>query len=1043
MSEYRLPDGTTPVLLSADTVDGLRTEAAALRAYLVDHPTVTPDRVADMIFRTRVARRRRALAMVDSRDELLDALASVVADSEHPSVVSTVGAASARRVGFVFPGQGSQRPGMGKLYYDISPTFRTAVDECAAIFQDRYGHTQPLHYLLGDEGEFDDTVQVVQPALLFQMTALAAMWQAAGVRPAATIGHSQGELSACSVSGVMTLRDSILVVTHRSLLVDQMSPDGYSMAVLGMDRDECEDLLARHSGWAELSVINSPHILAISGDRATIVDTVTTANARGRFAREIRVAYPAHTSMVVEIGRSVGNFMGDELSSTYFAASDIPCYGATLGTPITPDLEHAEYWYWNLRNRVRFDRAIVAAANDGVDTFVEVAEHPMLQLAIQENLTLVPDPTSAPRDFRVIGTSSRTASGLGEFTRNLATVAVQDQNYRWSALRVESSSGAVRLPLRDFPNTVMAPQKLWAPYQSAQATPVPHHEEPTAGEGVSPTRLLESWVRLGRRSLMSPRRLLLVDPTGARAGLVAAIRAAAEEHGAESAVFDAERPPAAQDYDSVVVLLPALADLDGPDAVSRVADFYTARWLPVIDPAVTDCWLLTADGESVLPDDPAPNLFHGAVSAGFRCLAAEHIGTAFRHLDLAARDDAVAQAAAIVRALHAKGEPQLAMRGNGLYAKRFEVDAARPDSAPTSAELNHVVIIGGTGTLGLKFAEYFAEHGAQRITLLSRSGATGAVAARVREIRAIRGTEIVVLACDVSDESAARRFAAESADSPITTLVHAAVNYVHADLAEVTADKVRETASSKIIGTTNALRSWPLAADCRIIICSSAAATFGGRGQILYATVNRMLDVLAMRLRADGVNAVSMQWGIWDLPGPLHAVGLDRVTAAGVVSMDPADALTVGLTEHAAIGRPGNRLVIAADWSRMHAVLSAVGFEPVLTEVLAREKAKSPSIVPESGTSHSGDVVDAAPTGLAAGSLFDQVRCQLGEVMGATGADAIDSAVPLVALGLDSLQALDFRKRIKSELDRDLPVAAILGGASLNDVVLLMAANSH
>ncbi|MFD4432641.1 polyketide synthase, partial [Nocardia sp. NPDC058497] len=63
MAEYRLPDGSVPVLLSSDSVDGLRAEAAALRGYLEAHPEVTAERLADMLFRTRVPRRRRALIL--------------------------------------------------------------------------------------------------------------------------------------------------------------------------------------------------------------------------------------------------------------------------------------------------------------------------------------------------------------------------------------------------------------------------------------------------------------------------------------------------------------------------------------------------------------------------------------------------------------------------------------------------------------------------------------------------------------------------------------------------------------------------------------------------------------------------------------------------------------------------------------------------------------------------------------------------------------------------------------------------------------------
>ncbi|WP_227998463.1 nocobactin polyketide synthase NbtC [Nocardia australiensis] len=1032
MSDYRLPDGTIPVSLSSDTEGGVRGEAAAIRNYLEQHPHVSPDQLADMLFRTRVARRYRALAMVDDRDQLLDALSAIVAGAEHSAVVSTTGVASARRIGFVFPGQGSQRPGMGALYYAASEAYRAEIDACAQIHDQRFGHSGPLHYLLGHEGEYADAVWEVQPALMFHMAGLAAMWRAAGVEPAATVGHSQGELAAGAVSGVMTRRDSVLAVTHRARLVERISPRGYSMAVLGMDRDSCEDLMARNSGWAELSVINSPHILAISGDQDTIVEMVATATAKGQFAREIRVAYPAHTSIVAELRADFEAFLGDEMSSLTFADSDVPCYGATLGAAIGSELRQEEYWYWNLRNRVRFDRAIVAAAADGVDTFVEVSEHPMLQLAVQENLTLVPHEVGlAPREFQVIGTSVRTATGLAEFTRNLATVVVHDLNYRWEALRVESDSAApVRLPLRDFPNTVLNPQKLWAAQQYETAPRL----DAAAAAGRYPDRLAEKWIRLERRSLVSPRTLLIVDPTGRCGDMAAALGTAAYNHGGSATVFDPATPEPAG-HDTVVVLLAELPDMDGPAAVREVADFFESPWLPTLDASITDCWLLTIGGESVLADDRSPHLFHGALSAGFRCIGMEHIGTAFRHLDLESPD---ADADAIVRALHAKDEPQLALRDRGLYAKRLEVDSqpVAESIGPGANDLDHVVIVGGTGTLGLKFGEYLAERGARRITLLSRSGATDAVAGRLRAIREIGAAEVVVVACDVTDEAAVRRFVSAHAD-PVSMLVHAGVNYVGAELADVTSAKVLEMASSKIIGTELLLRSLPLTEDCRIIICSSAAATFGGRGQILYATVNRMLDVLAMRLRATGMNAVAVQWGIWDLAGPLHAVGLDRVTAAGVVPMDPGAALTVGLTEHAERGRPGNRLVAAADWAQVHALMSAVGFGPILTEVLdqvPRHEPPSAAVVP--------DAVEQVPVVPTGASLSDQVRTQLGKVMGTEGDNGFDGSVPLVALGLDSLQALDFRKRVRAELNRDLPVAAILGGASLDDVVRLMAGSN-
>ncbi|MFJ2665202.1 nocobactin polyketide synthase NbtC [Nocardia fluminea] len=1043
MAEYRLPDGSVPVLLSSDSVDGLRAEAAALRDYVAAHPEVSAQRLSDMLFRTRVPRRRRALILASptgTTDELLSALDAIATGSEHELVVHGDVPASARRIGFVFPGQGSQRPGMGATFYELSADYRVVVDECAAIHAERFGHSQPLHYLLGHEGQYEDTVWEVQPALMFHMTGLAAVWRAAGVDPHATIGHSQGELAAGAVSGVMTLRDSVLAVTHRALLADRLSPRGYSMAVFGMDRESVEALMARHSGWAELAVVNSPHIIAISGERGAVVDLVAAATERGQFAREIRVAFPAHTSIVAEVRADFEGFLGDEMSTPNFTASEISCYGATLGEPITPDLKQEEYWFWNLRNRVRFDRAVISAGSDGVDLMIEVAEHPVLQLAIQENLSLVPNRPGLPaRDFRVLGTSLRTASGLSEFTRNLAQVAVLDVDYRWDALRVDDT---ITLPLRDFPHTVTNPKRLWAPL-GANETPA---ELVVATP--KPQRLVEQWIPVQRRALTAPRSLLVVDHTGECAELAAALVAAADRHGADARVIGARGTSSAQDdhavgtADSVLVLLPASGDDDSAAAIDALAQFYAERaWAPALSALRPggECWLLTVGGESVHDADPIPGLFQSGVSAGFRSVGIEHPGILFRHLDLAAHESASAQAVKIVGAVHSSGEAELALRAGKLFVKRLVVDTTM-ETGSLGTDLDHVVIVGGTGQLGLRFADQLARTGAGRVTLLSRSGETEALAPELARLRGIGATEIVVRSCDVSDAGAAKAFGAEIADRPVDLVIHAAVNYVDAELDQITDDAVRTAAAAKLRGLDNLIDAVALTVDCRVLLCSSMAATLGGRGQVLYAVTNRMLDVAARRLRARGIAAASLQWGLWSVAGPLDDAGFARVEEAGVFPMVPADAIEAGL---AAPVRDG--MIIAADWDFLREVLGAFGQASVLTGLESATRAAQV-------TQAAADPISAVPAPVAAPApaapidsypLELRIRTELLEVIGGDSAESIDATMPLVALGLDSLQALDFRKRVKAELDRDLPVAAILGGASLDDVVLLMAQNTN
>ena len=135
-----------------------------------------------------------------------------------------------------------------------------------------------------------------------------------------------------------------------------------------------------------------------------------------------------------------------------------------------------------------------------------------------------------------------------------------------------------------------------------------------------------------------------------------------------------------------------------------------------------------------MADDAPPDPVHAAASAGFRSIGADHPGTGFKHLDLPAEASTSEASEAIIAALHTAKESELALRHGGLYAKRIVEGDAVPETDDAAPE--HALIIGGTGNLGLEFCDHFAQRGARRITLVSRSGETGAgVADRLREIR--------------------------------------------------------------------------------------------------------------------------------------------------------------------------------------------------------------------------------------------------------------------------------------------------------------------
>ena len=202
-----------------------------------------------MLFRTRIARRHRALAMVADRDELLGALRAVLEGREHTALVRTETAATARRLAYVFPGQGVQRPGMGRLFYEAVPAFRAEVDRCAEAFTSRLASHRWII--------FSTNIFRPKTTRVPSSRRCSPRWPGwprcgdhSGLRRTSPSGTARARSPRPTCPARSRLADAVSVVGIRARAADEFESGDYAMAVVAADRDTCEDLLARCSGWA-------------------------------------------------------------------------------------------------------------------------------------------------------------------------------------------------------------------------------------------------------------------------------------------------------------------------------------------------------------------------------------------------------------------------------------------------------------------------------------------------------------------------------------------------------------------------------------------------------------------------------------------------------------------------------------------------------------------------------------------------------------------------------------------------------------------------
>jgi [acyl-carrier-protein] S-malonyltransferase len=296
---------------------------------------------------------------------------------------------------FVFPGQGSQKVGMGRALAEAFPASRAVFDEA----DEAVGFALSRLCAEGPEDQLQLTANT-QPAILATSVAAQRALFARGITPDWVAGHSLGEYSALVASGVLSLRDAAALVRRRGQYMQEAVPvgQGAMAAILGLDLAAIEQA-CRDAAQGEVvspANINSPGQVVIAG-QAAAVDRASELCKKAGAKRAIRlpVSAPFHCALMMPAQERLAR----DLAAVSFSAAEVPLVNNVDARVVRSGDEARDGLVRQVSGTVRWQESVEKLVAEGVDTFVEVGPGVVLsglvkKIAKDARVLSVEDPAS-------------------------------------------------------------------------------------------------------------------------------------------------------------------------------------------------------------------------------------------------------------------------------------------------------------------------------------------------------------------------------------------------------------------------------------------------------------------------------------------------------------------------------------------------------------------------------------------------------------------------------------------------------------------------
>lgn len=359
------------LMLSARSEEALKALAGTAAEVFAGDPAEAGRWAAGMVHRRERLPERLVLPLADPA-AATTALAAFAGGEAETTAVRATAVAARAEVAFVFSGNGSQWPGMGRAAYDGDAAFRVAFDEVDAIFAPLAGWS--LRERMYSETLADElsATSVAQPLIFAIQVAGVRALAARGITPKLVFGHSVGEVAAVHAAGIVDLADAVRVIYFRSLHQEAVRDVGDMSVVIG-PRDVAEALAAEVPDLT-VAAQNSTRCITVAGTAAALERYGRLAAARKLRVRSLDLRYPFHTPLLAPMEAALRT----DLAAMKGRRATIPFVSTVTGDLFSGRRLDGRYWWRNVREPVRFHAGVDKAFELGARIFVEIGAKPTL-----------------------------------------------------------------------------------------------------------------------------------------------------------------------------------------------------------------------------------------------------------------------------------------------------------------------------------------------------------------------------------------------------------------------------------------------------------------------------------------------------------------------------------------------------------------------------------------------------------------------------------------------------------------------------------------